>query len=98
MARLTGLLISLILSGTLFANVGEPCKSHHDCGIREECVTEFNQGYCVSFDCSQKTACAGDSKCMILEPENITLCLKTCTTNSDCRTGYRCYEQGVCLP
>lgn len=98
MTRLVGLLLGLTLSGTLSARIGEPCKSSHDCGTREECVIDFKEGYCASFDCSAKNACAGDSKCMSLEPENITLCLKACTKNSDCRTGYRCYEQGVCLP
>ncbi len=98
MARLIGLLAGLTLSGMVFAAVGDACQSNNQCGQQEQCVTEFNQGYCVRFDCSQKSSCSAEARCMVIQPENFTLCLKACTQNSDCRTGYRCYEQGVCLP
>lgn len=98
MARLIGLVLGLTLSGLLSATVGDACKSNNNCAAREHCVTEFDQGYCVQFDCSEKKSCSLDAKCVVLNPENFTVCLKVCTKNSDCRTGYRCYEQGVCLP
>lgn len=98
MAHLISLVLGLTLSGALLATVGDVCKSNSNCGIQEQCVAEFDQGYCVQFDCSEKKSCPTDAKCMQVPPENFTLCLKKCTKNSDCRAGYRCYEQGVCLP
>ena len=97
MARLISSMVALVISGSLLAAIGDPCKSNDDCRVREKCVTEFNQGYCVSYNCSAKNTCSGDSKCKTIEPENITMCLKACTQKSDCRTGYQCYEE-VCLP
>lgn len=98
MAKMISFMAILMGSVSLSANVGDICGLDSQCGIQEQCVTEFDQGYCVLFDCSQKNPCSAGSTCMMIEPENFTLCLKTCTKNSDCRMGYQCYEQGVCLP
>lgn len=96
MTRLMSLLLGLTLSGVLLAAIGDPCKSNDDCRAREKCVTEFNQGYCVSYNCSAKNT-PDEAKCKIMMPENITMALKACTQKSDCRTGYQCYDE-VCLP
>lgn len=101
MARLIGLIFSFVLSGFALATVGDTCQSNDNCGAKEHCIVEFNQGYCVQFGCSQKTSCLSNAKCMSVRTnslEDLTVCLKKCTQNSDCRTGYRCYEEGVCLP
>ncbi|MEI6806128.1 MAG: hypothetical protein WCK49_06430 [Myxococcaceae bacterium] len=97
MARLIGLILSLTLSGSALATIGDACQSNDDCGKKEHCILEFNQGYCAQFDCSEETSCSSNAKCMAPDA-SFTVCLKKCSKNSDCRTGYRCYEQGVCLP
>ena len=98
MARIIGLVLGVVFSGCLSAAIGDACEPNGKCGPKEQCVAEFDQGYCVQFGCSEKKSCSADAKCMSVPPENFTLCLKACTKASDCRTGYRCYEQGVCLP
>ncbi len=97
MARTTMSFMMLMISGSLFAAVGAPCRSQAGCAKSEQCILEFNQGYCASFGCSEKNACAPDAKCMSVEGENFNVCLKQCIKNSDCRSGYSCHSGGVCL-
>lgn len=98
MARMIRFALGMVLSGSVWAGIGDACKTDAHCGPAEQCMTEFNQGYCAKFGCSEKNLCDANSKCLLIQPENFTICLKTCRQNTDCRTGYRCYDKGVCLP
>lgn len=74
------------------------------------CDNAAPNGYCTSFNCSPNTCQGqGPAACVMLYPEvpgcpyngyraptrtNRTLCLKSCNSNSDCRTGegYECAD------
>ena len=76
---------------------GEPCTKNADCA-GNLCLTEtmgvFKGGYC-SRTCTSDTQC-GDDYCYPIGPTQ-TVCLKYCEAN-DCRTGYACWTDNVCLP
>jgi hypothetical protein len=52
-------------------------------------------GYC-SRSCSQTNACPTGSSCLMFE-DGSSLCVASCSAESDCRTGYAC-ASGACLP
>lgn len=103
MARLICFLSASIFGVSLLSTVGDACKQDQ-CGTGEQCIVEYTKGYCTQFDCSAKNPCSPGAKCVQIESEEqpgtpeMTLCLKRCAKNSDCRVGYRCYPEGVCLP
>lgn len=98
MASRICILVCYIFSLSLSATIGDACKSDSNCGDKEKCDKDYHKGYCVRFDCSVKNPCAGEAICNVIEPEGFSVCLKSCNQKSDCRKGYRCYDQGVCLP
>ena len=91
------LILVFLISGCLWANVGAPCQSNASCARGEQCILEFKAGYCARFDCSAKNPCDLGAKCVEIEGENFTVCLKKCSQSSDCRAAYACHDGGVCL-
>lgn len=79
------------------AATGEPCTKNSDCQ-GNLCLTEnmgvFQGGYC-SRTCTSDTQCGDDICYQIGTAQNV--CVKPCEAN-DCRTGYACWLDGVCLP
>jgi hypothetical protein len=79
---------------------GEPCVNDTDCKS-EFCIagiTEFPDGYCTAFCSIEKQGCPAGSACMPIWSAigDQGLCLKTCNTVDDCRTGYGCvYDPSV---
>ena len=96
--RLWTLLAILTIGMQTLASTGGPCQKNADCGFGFSCIKEYQGGYCVKFDCSARNPCDEGAQCVDIEGEGFSVCLKTCMAQSDCRAGYRCYEEGVCLP
>lgn len=79
--------------------VGDPCTLDTDCGgvpsAAPNCLEDifgmitFPGGYC-SADCTSDDDCGPDGDC--IDAVIMSLCLKTCTSGSDCREseGYTC--------
>jgi hypothetical protein len=92
---------ALLLSGCHNGGgaIGDACKADGDCNSLS-CKTEAAAGYpggmCTDV-CSSK-ACPSGSLCSQLSGQS--LCAKSCTQDSDCRTGYSCCASlgNVCLP
>jgi serine protease len=80
-------------------DIGAACTSPTDCpgGI---CGTNYPGGYCT-LECST-AACPAGSKCYLFENGTAAYCLASCGVQSDCRTGYACYDDraggGICQP
>lgn len=81
--------------------VGEQCVHSSDC-MSNNCNHDsdgFPGGYCVQ-DCGPgrygPQPCPMGSSCTILNADTPT-CYATCTSNTDCRTGYTCLDIGAKL-
>jgi hypothetical protein len=104
--------------GNTGTKVGDPCTAATKCPAggsgKAACQTAWPDGYCVVDGCSQhghdcpgdpgQNSNVGDSKC-VLAPT--AACLKLCTTQADCRSGYTCAQKSdaaghgqvqVCVP
>ncbi len=70
--------------------IGDECVSGDGC---PRCLTEakygYDDGYC-SKNCQSDSACAPDAKCVDYDNNGLGLCLASCSTNSDCRSGHYC--------
>lgn len=82
--------------------VGSPCVRNEQCRSRY-CFRGFTGGYCAGYcdlrnpRCGEGAACVPDTTL----PAGVhgSICLKTCSSAADCRTGYRCVRiggQGFC--
>lgn len=104
MSRLICFLSVSMFGVSVMSAVGDACKTEAQCGNQEQCIVEYAKGYCVRFDCSAQNPCDLGDRCVEVRAEEqpdlveMNLCLKTCRQDNDCRIGYRCYEEGVCLP
>jgi serine protease len=80
-------------------DVGAACTGQAQCpgGF---CATNYPGGYCTQ-DCTIQNCPAG-SKCYLFENATAAYCLASCSSPSDCRTGYTCYDDraggGICQP
>lgn len=95
------------MSTTPKAATGEPCTKNADCA-GNLCLTEnmgvFKGGYCSKSCTLGGTQCGDDDCYPISSTQNV--CVKPCTPSTDfpdrspadCRTGYACWTDGVCLP
>ncbi|MED5465436.1 MAG: hypothetical protein VX699_12360, partial [Myxococcota bacterium] len=57
----------------------------------------FPGGYCTVVDC-EETPCPEEVGCFEVASEEPPLCLVSCASDADCRTGYECQAPGVCFP
>jgi serine protease len=74
--------------------VGAACTSDAQCP-GGYCDTSFSGGYCT-LDCSTAD-CPGGSACFNVTNVG-TVCLDSCATQSECRTGYTCHSvEKVCI-
>ncbi len=84
------LLFALIACGP---TIGDPCTTPTDCGGAVCLNRDFTPGGACSLSCSLGTdnACPTGSTCVknALGP-NAAGCMRTCTSQSQCRTGYLC--------
>jgi hypothetical protein len=77
------------------AQIGDPCTSNHQCeapaGLVPFCVTGVPGGACSAFDC-RTVSCGAGNACLGDPDSGIAdrVCLRSCHTNADCRTGYEC--------
>ena len=74
---------------------GGACATDADCLgalFGAQCVTEpgYPGGYCIS-GCGVDADCPAASHCATTA-DGAQLCVPDCTTNSDCRTGYECFD------
>jgi hypothetical protein len=75
---------------------GLACTLGYDCGSGYYCFTDVPGGYCVPGTVAgpagcDPPACATGAVCTALPFRSIAgVCLATCTTQTDCRTGYVC--------
>ena len=85
-------------------SIGGACDEDNDC--RDEnavCLppggasNNFVDGYCYLPGCGESRPCPEGSGCF-QTGDSQTACLDTCENDSECRSGYRCDEPGVCLP
>ena len=72
---------------------GEPCDDSTICG-GGTCFANFPDGYCSEIACDG--VCELNGKCVEFEGDE--LCAADCGNDSDCREGYICTEDNVCLP
>lgn len=91
--RRLGLLLTLGLLGCgAFAAPGDPCTKHEQCdGLKN--------GYCAKAEictreCSEADPCPENSTCSVQGRRSV--CLRACDAESDCLTGFTCY-QNVCV-
>lgn len=82
--------------------IGTPCMDYPECGNdpNTACVLppQWPGGYC-SLICND-AACPSGSACAPLN-QNDDVCMKTCTSDNNCRSGYECTLHGghrVCMP
>jgi hypothetical protein len=86
--------------------VGSSCELSSDCGSGGQlvCDTSEFEGYCTVVDCLANT-CPNNGGCILFYPAipgcgyndytggsrvSQPFCMATCSSNSDCRTGYVC--------
>jgi hypothetical protein len=89
-------------------DIGDACLVHSDCSQIGDRLCEPNVpgGYCTIFNCEPGT-CPSEASCVAFysaPSENLacadptdrrfqrTFCMKTCTSDSDCRSGYACVD------
>lgn len=76
-------------------NIGDSCEINDDCSTSGDwiCDTTQPEGYCLELDCSPDN-CPSNAACVeFVEGEQFQrICLKGCDSDSQCRTGYFCYE------
>jgi hypothetical protein len=87
--------------------VGGACDSTSECQAGLTCGTNYPSGYC-SRDCTtaDSSVCGSGSACVSLAGRSTYECYETCSSNLDCRVGYRCRSasnlpngySGICLP
>ena len=93
-------------SGFNLRPVGSECSEGSQCaqglcllGQQPWWDAEFDGGYCTRLGCDAQAPCPAGSVCFQSGPPETTVCLKECTTPSDCgRAGYECAPPGGCLP
>ena len=90
--------------GSTHSGIGDPCTgmfgsmgpTQGSCTDGQKCLPDnigFDGGYCIA-DCSS-TMCPTDSTCVVIGGQ-YHICMLTCGSNADCRTGYVCTAQHVC--
>jgi hypothetical protein len=91
---------------------GKPCSMDSDCSTGGTCLTtsgggfgpgtSYPGGYC-SGNCLKDGDCGGGGGCVLpVLGQGAGTCYQKCTADTDCRSGYRCRDQGegfsACVP
>lgn len=89
-------------------NIGAPCRADVECvppaGLDGYCMAEidlfgqptgYTGGLCLALGCRSDAACGDGAACV--GSGDARFCAPTCGADADCRTGYRCHEEGVCV-
>jgi hypothetical protein len=96
------LLLALAACGGASGNgtlIGATCTDSAMCGPAGVCVTTGKDGECAIpcvaagslGECPTGTFCDTENVKSDVEPQGpMTLCLPACTSDSDCRNGYKC--------
>lgn len=87
--------------------IGDKCALNTDCSISgtRQCDTSLPGGYCTVFNCGPNS-CPDQSACYLFHAEipgcpyddrlpsrtAHSFCMKDCSQNSDCRSGYECHD------
>lgn len=71
--------------------IGRPCTADADCGGGDvRCYLGAPGGYC-SFFCAGDAECPTGSICAPMPLSRVSgMCMKSCSTAADCRSGYAC--------
>jgi hypothetical protein len=104
---LTSLLVAGSAAMGCTPSIGDKCVLSTDCSSRGDrlCDTSQPGGYCTIFNCEPDT-CPEESQCVAFDqrvdpacydPQNWarferTFCMKRCSSDSDCRSGYQCFD------
>ncbi len=77
-------------------DIGEACVSDGDCE-RATCLSGLPGGYCSQEACDV-VGCPSGSRCFRLGLEDYNVCLKTCGSDAECRSGesYACDTDSTC--
>ena len=99
--KYVALALGLWACGNVGAKVGDSCEKGDECPNEgfPACIQTWPDGYCTELQCVLGSCPAG-SVCVrgIRFPDAPydAFCLATCTSDADCREGYRCGD--VSLP
>jgi hypothetical protein len=74
--------------------VGADCTEDTDCSGDLSCFLGVGGGYCTELGCEVDADCPDDTACAVLAGE--TVCLKTCTADSDCSFCRAASQAGAC--
>jgi hypothetical protein len=88
-------------------SIGDSCQVSTNCSSQGDRLCDLSQpgGYCTVFNC-QPNACPDEAACILYHPavpgcsysdrgaqrSSKSFCMKTCTSNSNCRDGYVCAD------
>ena len=72
---------------------GAPCDEGDTC-LGGTCFANFPDGYCSEIACDDN--CEFGGTCVNFEGDD--LCAVDCSSDGDCRSGYICTNENVCLP
>ena len=104
LSRRTNTLLSVValvaIAGLVYAcakRIGDACTTNIDCSLNadRQCDTTQSLGYCTIPGCDPNR-CPDQALCVEFSASTSRLarrfCMQSCTTNLDCRTGYRCAQ------
>ncbi len=90
--------------------IGDNCSSSTDCSQNGDrlCDTTQPGGYCTVFNCEPDT-CPTEAQCVAFDDQlapscpdpqawarfERTFCMRRCSSNGDCRSGYICYDMAT---
>jgi len=102
--------VASVLAFGCTPSIGDACRLHTDCSATGDRICEPNLpgGYCTIFNC-EPDKCPDDAACVAFgaalstkaecanqQSQRLerTFCMKTCSSNGDCRGGYACVALG----
>lgn len=103
------LLCAAACDGEEIKEVGSPCgeavAEGCDFSPSAACILSWPEGYCTEIQCNVGSCPAG-SRCVrgvtFVDVPFDAFCLRTCTSDVDCRDGYRCTDvsepEKICAP
>jgi hypothetical protein len=81
--------------------IGQPCTMHSQCFANVNnplCMDQahigYTGGYCTHYCNPASPDCGANAICVANGPNGENVCMQTCTTTAQCRTGYSCQNLG----